>query len=111
MKVKQSKDGIVNFFNSFPSKGNFKITKIKNTRPGSMVEVGNSVEGRFKLVEVQGDPAVYVDNSAEEKDNFYSPSYIRTSPIVAILDSSEETVTFQTEGGVYQLEKLKESKK
>ena len=107
---KQSKDGIVNFFNSFPSKGNFKLTKTKNTRPGSMVSVGNSVEGIFRLIEVQGDPAVYVDNSAEEKDDFYSPTYIRTSPIVAILDCRNESVTFQTEGGVYQLERLKDNK-
>lgn len=114
MKKKQSKDtvndDIVKVFNKFPSEGKYKLTKIKSTRPYSEVNVGNFTTGSFRLMELLGKPAVFVDNSAKEGYRYDDPVFIRTSPVVAILDNSKTKITFQTEGGVYELEKLKESK-
>lgn len=32
-------------------------------------------------------------------------NFLRTSPIVAIVDQDEDSTTFETEGGIYKLEK------
>jgi hypothetical protein len=100
----------VKVFKQLSPKDKYQLTKIKSLR-ASMVGVGESVKGSFTTLE-RDDYAVMVlvDNSARDRPGFSDPTYIRTSPVVAILDSSTTGVTFQTEGGVYQLEKLKEDK-
>jgi hypothetical protein len=110
MKKDKDREEIIKVLSALP-KVSYKLTKIKNTRAYGMVYEGDTVSGSLKLVEVLGEPAIFVDNSARDHFKFDAPKYIRTSPIVAILDNSETSVTFQTEGGVYKLEQLKESKK
>ena len=100
--MEQSKEGIVNFFNNLPKQIVYKLTKIKNTRPAATARIqsGQYVTGFLKLVEVQGEPAVSVSDGY---------STIRTSPIVAIIEQQGINITFQTEGGTYQLEILKDN--
>lgn len=80
--------------------GDFRLTKTQNFREGFVYD-GDSVRGYLEIVEVIGRPAVRVTRSFKD--------YIRTSPIVKVLDVTENSVTFQTEGGVYKLDKLSEN--
>lgn len=78
-------------------KADFKLTKTENFREG-FVYTGDTVRGYLEVVDVLGKPGVRVTRSFSD--------YIRTSPIVQVLDSTADSVTFQTEGGVYKLEKV-----
>jgi len=116
VKKKENKtdvsDTIHKAFSELSKKDSYKLTKILSSRPGSMVGVGNTVSGIFTLIEgYSGEAMLLVDNSAADDLRFSDPTYIRTSPIVAILDKSSTEVVFKTEGGVYKLEKMKASKK
>lgn len=75
----------------------FRLTKTENFREG-FVYSGDTVRGYLEIVDVQGRAAVRVTRSFKD--------YIRTSPIVKVVDSTDTTVTFQTEGGVYKLERI-----
>lgn len=87
----------------------FRLTKtfMKEGRP-TMISVGQAVSGRLEIVEVKryhddpepGKPGVLVIRGFS--------TYIRTSPVVRVLDSTEDTVRFETEGGEYLLERLKD---
>ena len=93
--------------------GRYRLTKTENFRTGFIYE-GDSVTGDLEIVATYGQvkpgdsddlkPGVRVVN-----DNYHGGNdnrYIRTSPVVKVVDQSENSVTFQTEGGIYKLEKL-----
>jgi hypothetical protein len=86
------------------STDDFKLTKLSSKRPNSMVDVGQFVTGEFSLVEF---PAT--DTLPEETGVHVGRGFsrgIRTSPVVGIVDQSENATTFETQGGVYRLEKV-----
>lgn len=75
-----------------------KLTKLSSKRPNSMVEVGHIESGEFSLVNIGEDVAVMVVGNGF--------NILRTSPIVKIIDENETSVTFETEGGTYRVEKV-----
>ena len=102
--------GIIDFFRKMP-KGSYKLTKTKSLFPLSMVVVGDTVSGSLKMVKVLNGVAVYVDDSYGDHTKYKDLSFICTSPVVAIIGNTKTKVTFKTKGGVYELKKLKVSKK
>lgn len=81
----------------------FKLSKIGSKRPNSMVGVGMYEIGNFSF-------HVYEANDTlPEQIGVYIAgrgfNFLRTSPIVAITDQDENSTTFETEGGIYKLEK------
>lgn len=82
----------------------YKLTKIENTRKIGFVFSGDTTTGPLSIVEVigAGKPGVKVINRNDDGD--LELTYIRTSPIVEVLDKTDTTLTFRTEGGVYKLE-------
>lgn len=82
----------------------FKLTKMSSKRDKSHVYVGHSETGHFSLYTY---PAT--DKLPEQMGATISGlgfRYLRTSPIVKIVDVTETTTTFETEGAVYKLEQL-----
>lgn len=75
--------------------GTYTLTKIGSKRE-SKVGVGQCETGTASVCSVQGDPAMIVQRGFH---------YLRTSPIVKITENTETTVTFETEGGIYKLER------
>ncbi len=81
----------------------FKLTKIVSKRPNSLIGVGQFEVGDFSLHEY---PAT--DKNPEQVGAYIAGngfSFMVTSPIVKIIDHDEYSTTFETEGGVYRLEK------
>lgn len=78
----------------------YRLTKTENFRPG-IVYSGDSVVGPLSIVNVLGKPGIKVLSSSVSRDI----TYLRTSPVVKVLDVTKDTITFQTEGGVYKLER------
>lgn len=82
-----------------------KLTKIGSKRPNSQVVVSQNVKGDISLVSW---PAT--DKSPEQFAvmviGMGMSDYLRTSPIVKIVDATENSVTFETAGGVYKLERI-----
>lgn len=111
MKNKESgvKSNILEAFEALSKKDSYTLTKTKSKR-ASMVGVGESVKGKFAILERETFVMVLADNSVGDKSRRDDPTYIRTSPVVGIVDQSSTSVTFETEGGFYKLEKLKVSK-
>lgn len=92
-------DGLTRFLNSDKE---FKLTKIGSKRENSFVGVGKIEVGDFSLHEYPE-----TDNLPAQTGVFITGrgfSFLRTSPIVAITDTTETTTTFETEGGIYLLE-------
>lgn len=80
----------------------FKLTKIGSKRP-SHVGVGQYQNGDFSLVTIPED-----SYGPEGKGAYVSRGMttgLRTSPIIKIIDHDESSTTFETEGGIYKLEK------
>lgn len=80
----------------------FKMTKIGSKREGSQVGVGQYETGDFSLMEINH-PSVPVGSVG----GFITGrgfGYLRTSPIVKIVDSDDISTTFETEGGIYKLQ-------
>ena len=83
----------------------FKLTKVDSKRP-SLVGVGQFETGVFRLVKMPADSygpewvSVCIMGGSG-----INPRFLRTSPIVKIVDHDENSTTFETEGGVYRLEK------
>lgn len=80
----------------------FKMTKIGSKREGSQVGVGQYETGDFSLMEIHH-PSV----SADSVGGFITGrgfNYLRTSPIVKIVDSDDISTTFETEGGIYKVQ-------
>lgn len=81
----------------------FKMTKIKSKREGSMVGVGQYEVGDFSLMELSLKGAPDAVGGFITGSGF---SYLRTSPILAITEHDEDSTTFETEGGFYKVEKF-----
>jgi len=80
----------------------YKLTKIEALRPPNWVSTGDFVVGPVTIFPVAESYGVRVwDHASVYK-------YIRTSPVVEVLDTTESAVTFRTEGGVYKLEQAVE---
>ena len=91
-------------FKNLDDSREYKLTKVASSRPNIFVFEGDSVTGDLQIVEVSdlGLPGVKVIGQG-------FTNYIRTSPIVKVVDKSENKITFQTEGGTYTLETMPES--
>jgi len=81
------------------SEAEYRLEKIKAKNQSSMVRPGQAITGTLEVVDVAGEPGIRVSHVW---------NYIRTSPIVKILDETSTTLTFETEGGVYTLERKSE---
>jgi len=88
-------------FKNLPADATYKLTKTGSKLYNFYVSDGDTMTGSLQIVNVKelGLPGVKV-NSRNYTD------YIRTSPIVKVLDATSDTITFETEGGFYKLEKL-----
>lgn len=89
-----------NEFKAFTSHtGEYKLTK-EQGKPGKATGVypGMHVTGDLLIVDVQGNPSVMVMQTYHR--------YIRTSPIVKVIEVDGNSMTFETEGGIYLLEKI-----
>lgn len=82
--------------------GEFKLTKIGSKR-ASRVGIGQYQNGDFYLVTIPESDEGPEGTAAAVGRGF--TSYLRTSPIVKIVDQDENSTTFETEGGIYKLEK------
>jgi hypothetical protein len=88
-------------FKNLSEKAYYKLTKIESFRQG-FVDVGQFEVGTLNIVYYKNLPkAVGVSITGS---SFYG--YLRTSPIVEVLDSTDSVITFKTKGGVYKLEKV-----
>lgn len=85
------------------SKSRFKLTKIGSKR-ASYIGVGQFEVGDFHLHEYPATKTLPEAVGVEIVGNGFD--FLRTSPVVKIIDHSENTTTFETEGGIYKLEKL-----
>lgn len=81
-----------------------KLIKLESTRENYMVPQGMAERGTvsFKSIplgeHIVGGYGVMVSGRGFD--------YLRTSPVIKVLDTTSTSVTFQTEGGVYLLEAL-----
>lgn len=78
-----------------------KLTKTGSKRLGSMVQSGQSETGRIEILEIDDLMAVQVNGRGF--------GFLRTSAIVKVIDSTKDIVQFETQGGIYVLERLTES--
>ncbi len=85
------------------SEGRFKLQKVESKRPNSFVGVGQFEIGDFYLHEYPETDKLPAQTGVEIVGNGFN--YLRTSPIVKIVDHDQNSTTFETEGGVYRLEK------
>lgn len=92
-------DMVPEVFKNLPNDVDYKLTKTENTRNG-FVFVGDTSIGTLSIVNIIDKPGVRVVGGFKD--------YLRTSPIVEVIDSTDTTITFRTEGGVYKLEKQNE---
>ena len=76
------------------------ITKLSQKREG-MINSGYTHRGPFTLGE-------YSDGTTYARVG-RGINTMSTSPILKELDVTEDSVTFETEGGVYKVQKLKET--
>lgn len=81
----------------------FKLTKIGSKRSGR-VGVGQSETGDFYLHTYEATDELPEQVGVAIKGRGFS--YLRTSPIVKIVDTTEDSTTFETEGGIYKVEKF-----
>lgn len=87
---------------NLPADVDYRLTKIESFRANGFVTPGDTVTGDLEIIDVAelGLPGVRVQSPFSFSD------YIRTSPIVGITDVTENTITFETEGGIYKLERI-----
>ena len=88
-------------FNDLPN--DFKLTKLSSKRPNSYVAEGETRTGIFRLF-------TYPETQTQPEAKGLFVGSLRTSPIVKIVDFGETHTIFETEGGIYKLEKLNEDK-
>ena len=89
------------------SENTFRLTKIGSKRANSMVDVSQFEEGEFILIEfaiTEKHPNPQAGAMIVSKG--FHGGFIRTSPIVKITEFTDISTTFETEGGVYKLEKV-----
>lgn len=73
------------------------LTKIEALREAKYVSAGNSQSGEMN-VHTWSDGKISVVVMRGFK------GYLRTSPVVKVLDETENSLRFQTEGGIYLME-------
>ena len=80
------------------SDNDYKLTKVSSKRPNSCVDVDTRYVGTPKLFDFSG---------GETGLRIYGRGFdfMQTSPIVKVLDQTDSVLMFETEGGVYRLEK------
>lgn len=82
-----------------------RLTKKESKRPNWSVEVGHVSKGEFNLHFYPATGKLPEALGAEVVGNGFQ--FTRTSPIVKVVDESENSAIFETEGGVYVVETLK----
>ena len=97
---KEVLDLVPNEFRNLSADVDYRLTKTESFRDGYVYE-GDTVVGPLSIVNVLGKPGVKVLSNNPTRDI----TYLRTSPIVEVVDVTDTTVTFRTEGGIYKLEK------
>jgi len=85
------------------SESEFRLTKIGSKR-ASMVGVGQFEVGDFSFQEYPATDTLPAGIGAFITGRGFN--FLRTSPIVKIVYQNETSTTFETEGGVYRLEKV-----
>ena len=98
-------DKVPSEFLALESSNYYTLTKTESSRPNIFVSPGDSVSGDLRIVAIL--------TGEDETKEIYSPgirvqgstpwNYLRTSPIVSVLDTTARSITFRTEGGVYLL--------
>lgn len=83
--------------------GRYRLQKIGSKRDNSRVGVGQYETGDFYIYVYPATANKPEQIAAEIVGNGFN--YLRTSPIVKIVDFDENSTTFETEGGIYRLEK------
>jgi len=83
--------------------GRYRLQKIGSKRDNSRVGVGQYETGDFYIHVFPATDTKPEQYAAEMVGNGFN--YMRTSPIVKIVDFDENSTTFETEGGIYKLEK------
>ena len=87
-------------FKQLVSNHKYRLTKTSSSRPNWFVSVDDTITGTLEIVDVANltKPCVKVSVS--------SNAYLRTSPIVEVIDVDNSKISFRTEGGTYLLEDL-----
>jgi hypothetical protein len=96
-------DLVPEVFKNLPADSLYKLAKMETNGRLSMVFPGDYALGDLRIVDLDGKYGVLVD-SGERSD--LALGYIRTSPVKEVLDNTDTTITFRTNGGVYKLERI-----
>ena len=86
------------------SDNDFRLTKIDSKRENWNVPVGRVTSGGFNIHTWEASDDKPEQKAVEIIGRGFS--YLRTSPIVRLVDQDEKSTIFETEGGFYKLEKL-----
>lgn len=80
----------------------YKLTKLMSFRHNSTISVGDSSVGTISIVQHidSGLPRLHIQRSPWD--------YLLTSPIVRVKDKTEDSIIFETEGGIYKLEEVRQ---
>jgi len=81
------------------SEDEFNLTKVESNGRASFISTGQGVRGSFYIKDFE-------DGTYGIKVHGRGFDFIRTSPVVKVVDETETSVVFQTMGGVYKLEKV-----
>lgn len=107
MKTVKISEGVLDIvpevFKNLPGDSLYTLKKVETNGRLSMVFPGDYATGDLKIVDLDGKYGVLVD-SGERSD--LALGYIRTSPVKEVIDNSDTTITFRTNGGVYKLERV-----
>ncbi len=92
-------DKVPQAFRELPDSADYQLTKVEG-KPGraTYVNAGYSIRGIFSIVDKGGLPAAAMFRGFSD--------YMSTSAIVGVVDRSQNTIIFETEGGTYKLERL-----
>lgn len=91
-------------FHRFVDKGDCTLIKLDAKRENSQIRKGQQCTGDFGLHKYEATSQKPEQFGAEVVG--YGFQHMRTSPIVKIIDQNETSVTFETEGAVYRVEKF-----
>lgn len=82
-------------FKTLPANASYKLTKMMSFRQNAMVNTADNSSGELSILQQQDTnlPRIFVGS-------------ILTSPIVSVKTTNECTIIFETEGGIYMLERL-----
>ena len=81
-------------------KASFRLTKMEQKHEHSFVPAGRVITGSLDFVEIDKSPCVRITRGMSD--------YIRTSPFVRLVNETSNSITFETEGGFYHIEKLED---